>query len=83
MTISRVGEAVRAVLKEFGQEAMEGTLTIEDVIHEVEKILPQAKREKIIVAIEAYGPVGEGDYAWARRSRARRTPGWIQEGGNA
>lgn len=77
MSLSKTAEATRAVLKERYQEALNGTLTLEDVVAEVKRVVPQAHREGIYNAIEAYGPIGEGDKKWARRAQLPQIPSWF------
>jgi hypothetical protein len=82
MTLSRTAEATRYVLKAHRDEALEGTLTVDDVVYLVREVVPAANVQGIYKAIEDYGPIGEGpdgqgDLAWYRRAQQLRIPSWF------
>jgi hypothetical protein len=77
MSLTKTAEATRAVLKLHREEAVNGTLTVENVITLVQEVVPLAHREGIFRAIENYGPIGEDDLAWCRRAEGPRIPSWF------
>lgn len=77
MTMSKTAEATRAVLKLHRDDALEGKLTVDDVVYLVREVLPAANLEGIYSAIGAYGPIGEGDLTWYRRAQEPRIPNWF------
>lgn len=76
MAISKTAEATRAVLKQHKDDALNGTLTVDEVIVLVREVVPNAKPEGIYRAILDYGPIGEGDAAWYRRAGEPQIPAW-------
>jgi len=82
MSLSKGAEATRAILKLHKEEALNGVLTVEEVIAMVRERVPGAHQETICRAIVDYGPIGEGpdglgDMAWMRRADQPQIPGWF------
>lgn len=82
MSISREAEATRAVLKLHRDDAINGMLTLGDVVYLVRQVMPGAEERSIYNAINAYGPMGEGpdgegDLTWYRRVQQTRIPSWF------
>lgn len=67
--ITQTAEATRAYLKEHAARALDGSLTIEEVISAVQEAVPDATRGQILHAIGSYGPIGEGDWIWEKRAQ--------------
>lgn len=82
MSLSHAAEATRAVLKLHAEEALDGSLTIDEVVAMVREILPGTHAETVYKAIEDYGPIGEGpdgqgDMVWFKRAQGRQIPSWF------
>lgn len=82
MSMSKTAEATRSVLKQYRDAALDGTLTVDQVVSLVKQVVPSAQREGIYNAIGAYGPIGEGaeglgDTEWYERAQKPQIPSWF------